>query len=313
MILAINANAALDCVLFVEQFVPNTHMRAQRTRLSVGGKGLDSALVLKTLQAPVHALSFMAGRNGETVADLLAQAEIETDLIWLAGDTRVSNVIVETGLNRHSHITTQGYEVNAGDCSTFLAKVAELAPSADWAIMAGTLPPGAPAEFYQQVIAVLHAQQVPVLIDSFGAPVRKALVVVPEIVKMNQAELKETFGLQATSWQEWLRVGQGLREKYAIPALVITCGKEGILAFTAEGVYHAGTEAVQQVNAAGAGDAVSAALAYRLSRGDGWAEALRWGVAASTAVVMTEGTAECYLKDILAIYPKAWVKKVNVI
>jgi 1-phosphofructokinase family hexose kinase len=299
MILAVNVNAAIDWVYFIDRFVPNTHMRVKKAVLSIGGKGLDAALVLQTLGAPTLALSFIAGENGRVLADLLDQKKIPHELIWLPGETRVSNVIVETELKNHSHITTTGYPVNQENCECFLEKITQLAPNADWAVMGGSLPLGAPPDFYGQVIKVLQQFQVKTLIDCPGIPLLKALPAHPDIVKMNREEFQDTFCINVHEPDQWIPACQQVMDRFQIDTLVITCGKDGILAFTAGGIYQAKcTQALTEVNAAGAGDAVSAALAYQLSIGSTWPEALTLAAATGAAVVLTEGTAECRLQDI---------------
>ncbi|MCE1253660.1 MAG: 1-phosphofructokinase family hexose kinase [Anaerolineae bacterium] len=309
MILAINTNAALDRVVFIDRFVPNTSMRTNRSALSIGGKGLDAALVLQTLGAPVKAVSFMAGKNGEILADLLDKNKIDKDLIWLPGETREANVIVETDFNRHSHITTYGYKVTRKDCDTLLARIALYAPQTQWAVMAGSLPEGAPAGYYREMIELLHSRGVKTLIDNQGAPMLEALAAQPEIVKMNQHEFQDTFKMPVENQEQLIQACLAQMEHHRIKSMVITCGKDGILVFTSEGILQGRCALeVKEINAAGAGDAVSAALAYRLSLGDSWSQALSWAVATSVAVIKTEGTAECYLSDIMEIYPNTWVK-----
>ena len=311
MILAVNVNAALDNVYLIDTFVPGAHMRAQKAVLSVGGKGLDTAVVLKTLGAPVRAISFIAGRNGQTLAELLAQKQIESTLIWLPGETRVSNVLVETSLNRHSHVTTEGYTVTAEDCERLLAKITELGPVLRWAVIAGSIPPGASTSLYREVIGVLKRFQINTLIDTTGEPMRQALLAFPEIVKMNQEELEATFNVKASTLPELLWVCPEQMQQHQIKSLVITLGKDGILAFTPAGILHAGCEHVPEVSAAGAGDAVSAALVYRLSLAESWPQALKWAAAVAAAVVLTVGTAECDMADVMDIYPHVWVKKIK--
>ena len=182
MILAIDLNAALDRIYFIDRFIPGTHIRAQKNLLSVGGKGLCAARVLKTLGAPHRAISFIAGKNGKTLAKLLSQNDIDAELIWVPGNTREANVIVETDLNRHSHITTSGYQLNRAYCDQYLDKIKEIALGAKWAVIAGTLPQGTPNSFYKEVIGLLHEYGVKVLIDSFGPPLLETLTVLPDVV-----------------------------------------------------------------------------------------------------------------------------------
>ena len=75
-------------------------------------------------------------------------------------------------------------------------------------------------------------------------------------------------------------------------------GDEGGLAVLPDRAYRILPLKVPVVNAAGAGDAVLAGLAASIVRGQPLEDGLRLGFAAATAVVTTEGTAECSLADI---------------
>jgi 1-phosphofructokinase family hexose kinase len=314
MILALNANAAIDQVLFIERFLPGGTMRPTRSVLSVGGKSLDAAVVIKTLGGPVEAISFIAGQNGKILQGLLDSKGIPSDLIWLEGDTRVSYVLVETEYNRHSHITTTGYQVTAADCEQFLERVSQHAHSAAWAVLAGSLPGGAPPDFYCQQVALLHQFGVKSLIDSAGPAALRSLPAGPDILKMNQAEFCATFPEQSADLRNaaqavWVQACREVMRLHRLQNFVITCGADGILALTPDASYHAAAPLMPEVNAAGSGDAVSGTLAYRFSLGDSWETALRWSAAAGAAVVLTEGTAECRIEDVLAILPQTQVRQ----
>ncbi len=141
-ILVINIHAALDRIFFIDRFVPDAHMRAKKALECIGGKGLDTAVVLKELGAPLRAVTFIAGANGQILARLLAEKGIDTELLWLDGETRVANVIVETENQCHSHITTTGYHVNRTDCDRLLETIHNLGRGAEWGVISGSLPPG---------------------------------------------------------------------------------------------------------------------------------------------------------------------------
>jgi 1-phosphofructokinase family hexose kinase len=312
MILAINANAAIDQVLFIDQFRSGGPMRSHRAGLSIGGKILDAAIGIKTLGGPVQVVSFIAGQNGKTLAGLLEEKGIPSDLVWVEGETRVAYVIVETDFKRHSHITTPGYTVTTRDCVTFLKRVQEHTCDAAWAVIGGTLPQGAAEDFYCQLIALLHQSGVKTLADCAGNAALSALAAAPDILKMNQAEFKSTFPEQSMNLQEyrqeaWVEACRAMMEQHAVQHFLLTCGKEGLLALLPGQAYHAAAPLQQEVNAAGSGDAVSGALAYHLALGKPWEEALRWAAAAGAAVVLTEGTAECSMEDVQRIYAQTQV------
>jgi 1-phosphofructokinase family hexose kinase len=312
MILALNLNAALDKIFFIERFLPTTHMRVSKAGTYIGGKGLDAALVLQTLGAPTLAISFMAGSTGKILAGLLDDNQIAHELIWLAGDTRESVVLIEKDFHRHSHFTTCGYTVTREDCDLFLNRMAASASQAEWSLMAGSLPIGTPPDFYAEMIALLQQHGVMTLIDHSGPGMLEAIKKSPDIVKMNQTEFQETFQVQLHNPEDWAPECRRQMSRFKLKSLAITCGKDGILAFTPEGDFKAGlAQEIVEINAAGAGDAVSAALVYYLSLGNSWPQSLLWAIATSAAVVLTEGTAVCHMADILAIYPNAWVKNLE--
>jgi 1-phosphofructokinase family hexose kinase len=303
VILTITANAALDRVIFIESFVPSTVMRSLRMIDCVGGKGSDSSVVLSTLGAEQCALGFIAGENGRILEQLLNRHRIPSDLVWVEGETRIAHVIVETAHHRHSHITTSGYVLTQADCSALAARLRQHTADATWAVIGGSLPQGAPLDLYATLIGILHESKVQVLIDCAGVPVQEALAAGPEIIKMNHHELAQTFGIGAPDIRGLAPQVRSLVIEKRLACMVITGGVEGILLVLPAETYLASGPVLQAVNGAGAGDAVSAALVWQLSQSSPWDEALRWAAAASGAVVLTEGTAECKIEDILHLRP----------
>ena len=138
---------------------------------------------------------------------------------------------------------------------------------------------------------------------------RLAAAARPAILKMNRSELAQAFGIRADTLEGLAAAVKEFRTGQGLSALVITCGIDGVLASTPEGEYLAASPAQEEVNSAGAGDAVSAAVPWRLSLGEAWPEALRWGAAVSAAVVLTPGTADCNPADVTRILPGTHVRK----
>ena len=134
-----------------------------------------------------------------------------------------------------------------------------------------------PRDFYRTVTNLAHQAGIPTLIDCPGEPMLQALPEKPDIVKMNRCELSQTFGIAGNSLAELATQVQRLCRREDLPALVVTCGEMGILAITGQGSYRAIVPSQEEVNAAGTGDAVSAALVWRLSLGETWQQAFTLG------------------------------------
>ncbi|HMD90953.1 MAG TPA: 1-phosphofructokinase family hexose kinase [Anaerolineaceae bacterium] len=310
MFLTITANSALDRVIYIDEFIPGTTMRPQKLVESVGGKGFDTSVVYRALGQETLALGFVAGETGKALVRLLDKYGIQHDLIWVNGETRIADVIVEIRHNRHSHLIAQSYQVNPDAYRDLLGRFEAVVAKASWVVASGSLPEGIPANFYGTLAEIARKYNVPILIDCPGEPARQAIPFKPAILKMNNREFSETFGIDILSLDDLKQKALSICQMHGIQTLVITCGEQGILAITAEGCYLAASPKQKEVNAAGAGDAASATLTWRFSLGESWRQAVQWAAATSAATVLTEGTADCNFSDIERIYPLVTVQTV---
>ena len=309
MILTLTPNAALDRVLVIDSFQPGTTMRPHQMVDSVGGKGLVTSVALRMLGQETVALSFLAGESGQRLCGLLDGYGIKHHLIWLEGETRLSHVIVETRHHRQSHIIGGVLPVPAEAATDFLEHYKQHLAHARWAVAAGSLPPGLPSDFYQILTEMAQQRGVPILLDIAGAPVAAALAARPTILKMNWDEFEATFEMTSRTLLQLQQQARQVFVRKKLNALVVTCGEQGILAFTPQGAYHAVAPVQQVTSAAGAGDSVSATLAWQIADRAAWSEALRWAAAVSAAAVLTEKTAEFSMADVERLRPQITVEE----
>ncbi|RME85611.1 MAG: hypothetical protein D6775_02375 [Caldilineae bacterium] len=297
MILTVTPHGAIDRLLFVDVLTPGTTMRCERYLDCVGGKGFDTSVALSHLGVETLALGFVGGRRGHQLVALFDEYGVQHDLVWVEGELRLSHVIVESRQHRHSHIITGVLPVDEQAIDDLFARLEKHLPRAKWVIGGGSLPPGASTGFYRRLVASCRAAGVPVLLDIMGPPALATLDIPPDVLKMNRQEFARTFDLPTSSLEDLSEKAPALLQEYHLPALVLTLGREGILAFTEEGSWHARPPRLEAVNAAGAGDAASAAIAWRRSRRDDWPQTLRWAAAVSAAAVLTERTADLVYEE----------------
>ena len=128
---------------------------------------------------------------------------------------------------------------------------------------------------------------------------------------MNWQEFNRTFWVSPSSLEALVLQASEVRSTMNLPSLVVTCSEEGILAITPQMSLLAKAPRQEAINAVGAGDATSATLAWRLSLGDPWPEALQWAAATGVAAVLTEKTGECHFEDVARLYPSVQVREIN--
>src|SRR3972149_5988552 len=152
-------------VLFIDEWVTGSPMRTTKFVTSVGGKGLDSSVVLRHLGVETGGLCFIAGKTGQELFLLLEEYGIKTEPVWVGGETRTAYVIVETQHNRHSHIIVGNLYIEEEHWQNLLEKFSFLVTQADWVICAGSIPPNAPPNLYRRLIDIAHHAGVSILID----------------------------------------------------------------------------------------------------------------------------------------------------
>jgi ribokinase len=109
---------------------------------------------------------------------------------------------------------------------------------------------------------------------------------------VNEHEAKVVLGEACVSEraEDWARLllAKGPR------SVVITLGAQGALVASAEGVERVPSTKVDAVDTTGAGDAFTAALAWRLGTGSGLAEAAAYAARVGAAAVTREGAQESF-------------------
>jgi len=309
MILTVCPNTALDKIIFIKEWIPGTPMRTNHVITSVGGKGLNSAVVLRHLGAETVGMGFFEGKTGQELIELMEGYGIIPEPVWVGGTNRIAHVIAEEKTNIHSHVITGEVIVSPEQKQDFIEKFEKRVKEAEWVIFAGSLPPTLDVGFYAELIAIAKEANVPTLIDSQKQHIIEAIKAKPDIAKMNWEEFEWTFNKKADSINDLIPQAKQLYSETGLKNLVMTLGKHGILALTSEGNYLTKAPVQNPVSAAGAGDAVSSALVFRFTKGDNWASALKWAGAVSAAAVLTERTGDVIMADVDRIYKEVEVTK----
>ena len=284
MIYTVTLNPAIDKELTVPNIATDTVLRATQVRSDVGGKGFNVSRMLATLGAESVALGFAAGNAGEQLQSGLMDLGIDNDFVWVNGETRTNVTIVSDSTHEHIKVNEAGPTVTAEAQSQLLTRIRSLAKAGDWWVLAGSLPPGVSAEFYQQLISILNDADAYTVVDTSGEPLIHACAANPYLVKPNGAEATQLTGetqplAQATAIQ-----------KTGVKNVIISLGKAGALAATPDGVVNVASPTIRESNPIGAGDALVAGVVWGLSQGFEFATALRWGVSAGAAAAASAGT-----------------------
>ena len=279
MIVTVTPNPAIDRIVVVRGFRGAAINRATVERIDIGGKGINVARNRARLGCEVVATGFLGTDAVRAVVPTLAAGGIHTDFVGVPGDIRVNLKILDPARAEETEINEAGPFVSDGMLDDLLEKLHRLARRCSVMVFSGSLPPGAPDDFYARCIRIAATAGVKTVLDTAGAPLRHGINAAPDLVKPNQAETEELLGGSAI---DPVLAARRLRECGA-QTVVVSLGAAGAVSASASGIWRTAPPELAVRNTVGAGDAMVAALAFALSQSLPAPDALRAATALSAA------------------------------
>lgn len=295
MIITLTPNTGIDHTVQVASFQLNSTIRASASAWGMGGKATDVSWILGKLGVPTRALGFAAGANGLRMDQMLRERGVETDFVWVDGETRLNTVLVVPGQGQ-STITTSSLSVSKAHLLEFSARYQKSLEGASCVVMGGSLPSGVPLEFYEESIAQAHAYGAPVIFDSSGPFLAAGVKSKPDLIKPNLAELGDLLGTLPVSREELQQAAVTYHQKYG-SNVIVTLGAEGAIAVFADGSYFIHPLSIPVKSSAGAGDGVLAGMALAYLRKEPLPYGLQHGFALAGAILKTLATADFLVEE----------------
>jgi 1-phosphofructokinase family hexose kinase len=310
MIFTVTLNPAVDREMTVESIAFDTVLRASDWRVDCGGKGFNVARMLKSLGVSSMALGFAAGKSGEMLRDKLGSLGIETDFVWVAGETRTNVSIVSSENGRYVKVNEPGPAITGADLAQLANKIGDRAKSGDWWVLAGSLPPGVPPTYYTELITIIQSAGAKVFLDTSGEALRQNCKSKPLLVKPNDEEAQELTGLPVGTKEEIAAVGSAISAMGPV-GVIISLGKEGAVLVDDGKAWLATGPEIIAANPIGAGDSMVAGIVWGLSQGDSMQDALCKGIACGAATASQKGTSVGSLEQVNRLLPEVRLREIN--
>jgi tagatose 6-phosphate kinase len=177
-----------------------------------------------------------------------------------------------------------GGPVSADEWAALRAAVASGLEAGSVLVLSGSLPADCPIAAYAELVELARERRVPVLVDAAGEALQRALGAGPDLVKPNAAEAAELVGHPVVSTADAVAAARALQTQGARGALV-SRGAGGVVVVDGVGAWAASLPVAVAGNPTGAGDALAAAVAAGMLRGDPWPDVLRRATAVAAAAV----------------------------
>lgn len=279
-VVVIGPNPAVDIILDVPGFRAGEVWRSGRSLHLAGGKPLNVARTLRRLGVKTTLVAPLGGKLGgrELILESCRDLGIQARTVGMEGEVRTCVIVADPSSGESTVINERGPELSEEEASAFQQLAESALGSAAIAVVSGSFPPGLPTSFAGSLVQRTRELDIPLLVDTSGAPLRAALEAGAWAVKVNRDEV--------TAATETGMLDDALAKiRSRVQHVVVTMGAEGALYAGPEGMYRVTGPSIRAVNPIGAGDAFMAGLAAGLVRGETWREGLT--LAASAAALVT--------------------------
>lgn len=285
MIYTVTFNPSLDYIVTVKDFRLGETNRTASEQMLPGGKGINVSTVLENLGFENTALGFVAGFTGKEIVRKVQELGFRHEFIELQeGWSRINIKMKDFD---GTEINGQGPAIKEADVQTLLERLDHLGEG-DILVLAGSIPSSMPETIYADILKRLDGKGVMTVVDATNDLLMEVLKYHPFLIKPNQHELGEIFGVELTTQESVIPYAKKMQEKGAVNVLVSMGGKGAVLLDANGDVHMLPAPKGNLVNAVGAGDSMVAGfLAGWLEKQD-YEHAFRMGVSAGSASAFSE-------------------------
>jgi 6-phosphofructokinase 2 len=301
-IATLTVNPTVDINTSVGQVVPERKLRCEPPRREPGGGGVNVARAVQRLGGQATAVYLAGGPTGEMLHSLLEDEGLAHRALPLAGWTRENLIVYEDSSGLQYRFGMPGPRVEKAEWRRCLDELAALDPAPDYLVASGSLPRGVPVDFFGHVAGVAHDLGARLIVDTSGDALRHVTEVGTFMLKPNLRELQELVGEELAGEHEQLDAARRFVDSGAVEVLVLSLGAGGAIVVTPDGSEPIRTPTVPIRSKVGAGDSMVGGMVVALAREWSIGDAVRFGVAAGAAAVMTEGTELCRRDDTERLY-----------
>ena len=289
-IVTLTINPAVDLASQAASVQPGHKIRTFGERYDAGGGGINVARVISELGGDTLALFASGGVTGRFIEVFLTTAKVPWQSVQIQGACRISVTVRDQSNGQEYRFVPRGPELTAPECASILAAL--LGVEADWVVASGSLPPGAPADFYGKAAELVRARGGRFALDTSGSALTGALKRGISLLKPSLSELETIVGQEVRNLPAQMTQAKRLVEFGAAEMVALTLGAAGAILATAERVIHSPAFAVSEKTGVGAGDSFLAGLVFGLAEQRTADDALRLALACGAAAVQSIGTAQ---------------------
>lgn len=285
MIYTVTFNPSLDYIVSMNGFEMGMTNRTTGEQIFPGGKGINVSIVLTNLGIENTALGFTAGFTGEKIEKETQKMGLRTDFIPV--NNGFSRINVKLKDYDGTEINGMGPDLTQEDVEKLYAQLDRL-QEGDALVLAGSIPKCLPDSIYSDIMARLKERGILFVVDATKDLLLNVLEYRPFLIKPNNHELGEIYGVELKTREEVVPYARKLQEKGARNVLVSMSGQGAVLVDEKGEVHALPAPKGTLVNAVGAGDSMVAGFLAGWTEKRNYEHAFRMGLSTGSASAFSE-------------------------
>jgi 6-phosphofructokinase 2 len=309
-IVTLTINPAIDIFVNVDRVEPARKLRCSPPKRDPGGGGINVARVAHRLGADVTAIYPIGGQIGKLLQRLVEREDIASLVTPSHVETRENFTAYEEETGEQYRFVLPGSQLHRAEWEAVLDRLASLSERPKFVVASGSMPPGAPDDFFARVARHAKALGAKVAIDTSGPALAAALAEGVTVIKPNLVELAQYVAAPLDRDHDRIAACRQLTADGRAEIVALTLGDQGSLLVTSERAWRALPLKIEAVSTVGAGDSFLGGLVAALAGGKPLEDAFRVAVAAASAAVRMPGTGLCQPEDVKRLLPEVQIKEI---
>ena len=256
MIYTLTLNTAIDMNIYCHDLKPNSVNRTSYTEYSPNGKAINVAIVLHKLNKATCALGFFGGFSGKYILDELAKMQIETIPCLIDDITRI-NVFISNGKDEYKLVGKGPFVPDHK--KTEMLTIIESLNNDSYLVISGSLPQNIEPKYFQSILKICQSKNIKIILDISHPILQDLLTYKPLLIKPNNDELTEIFGLTTETTEQVITALEYVHSKGA-QNILLTMGSKGLYFSNSKNIWFCNSVSIKQLSSACAGDASLAAF-----------------------------------------------------
>lgn len=297
MVYTVTFNPSLDYIVTVDDFKLGLTNRTTSELMLPGGKGVNVSIVLSNLGIENTAIYYSAGFVGDEITRCIRESGINAQEIRI--DKGCSRINLKLKSIDGTEINGMGPDISEEDVSELYTRLDKLSEG-DTLVLAGSIPSTMPETIYSDIMESLQGRGVRIVVDATKDLLMNVLKYKPFLIKPNNHELGEIFGVELKTRESVVPYAKKLLEEGAENVIISMAGEGAVFVSSDGEVYMREAPKGKLVNGVGAGDSMVAGfIAGYLTEGD-LLHAFKMGLSSGSASAFSENLAT--REEIMKVY-----------